>query len=211
MDRATVIVADDHPLFREGVVRAVKAWPELQLIAEAADGRTALALIQELVPAVAVVDLRLPELDGIAIAHAVTRDGLATRLLLLTAFADEVLVYRALEAGASGYVTKDATQEEIARAIHAVSQGMTQIAPDLTAGLARQIRSRSQNDAPVLSEREREVLELLCEGLSAPQIGERLVLGTSTIKSHLSHLYEKLEVSDRAAAVAVAMRRGLVE
>jgi two-component system nitrate/nitrite response regulator NarL len=211
MDRATVIVADDHPLFRDGVVRAVKAWPELQLIAEAADGRTALALIRELVPTVAVVDLRLPELDGIAIAHAVTRDGLATRLLLLTAFADEVLVYRALEAGASGYVTKDATQEEIARAIHAVSQGMTQIAPDLAAGLARQIRSRSQNDAPVLSEREREVLELLCEGLSAPQIGERLVLGTSTIKSHLSHLYEKLEVSDRAAAVAVAMRRGLVE
>ncbi|MDX6560240.1 MAG: two-component system, NarL family, nitrate/nitrite response regulator NarL [Gaiellales bacterium] len=211
MDRATVIVADDHPLFRDGVVRAVKAWPELQLIAEAADGRTALALIRDLVPAVAVVDLRLPELDGIAIAHAVTRDGLATRLLLLTAFADEVLVYRALEAGASGYVTKDATQEEIARAIHAVSQGMTQIAPDLAAGLARQIRSRSHNDAPVLSEREREVLELLCEGLSAPQIGERLVLGTSTIKSHLSHLYEKLEVSDRAAAVAVAMRRGLVE
>jgi two-component system nitrate/nitrite response regulator NarL len=211
MDRATVIVADDHPLFRDGVVRAVKAWPELQLIAEAADGRTALALIRELVPTVAVVDLRLPELDGIAIAHAVTRDGLATRLLLLTAFADEVLVYRALEAGASGYVTKDATQEEIARAIHAVSQGMTQIAPDLAAGLARQIRSRSHNDAPVLSEREREVLELLCEGLSAPQIGERLVLGTSTIKSHLSHLYEKLEVSDRAAAVAVAMRRGLVE
>jgi two-component system nitrate/nitrite response regulator NarL len=211
MERATVIVADDHPLFREGVVRAVKAWPELELVAQAADGRSALALIQELVPAVAVVDLRLPELDGIAIAHAVARDGLATRVLLLTAFADEVLVYRALEAGASGYVTKDATQEEIARAIHAVSQGRTQIAPELAGGLARQIRSRSQSEAPVLSEREREVLELLCEGLSAPQIGRRLVLGTSTIKSHLSRLYEKLGVSDRAAAVAEAMRRGLVE
>ena len=211
MKRATVLVADDHPLFRDGVVRAVRAWPELELIAEAADGRTALALIQELVPTVAVVDLRLPDLDGIAIANAVTRDKLPTRLLLLSAFADEVLVYRALEAGASGYVTKDATQEEIARAIHAVSQGKTQIAPELAAGLARQIRSRSQSDAPVLSEREREVLELLCEGLSAPQIGERLVLGTSTIKSHLSHLYEKLGVSDRAAAVASAMRRGLVE
>jgi two-component system nitrate/nitrite response regulator NarL len=211
MKRATVLVADDHPLFRDGVVRAVRAWPELELIAEAADGRTALALIQELAPTVAVVDLRLPDVDGIAIANAVTRDRLPTRVLLLSAFADEVLVYRALEAGVSGYVIKDATQEQIARAIHAVSQGTTQIAPELAAGLARQIRSRSQSDAPVLSEREREVLELLCEGLSAPQIGERLVLGTSTIKSHLSHLYEKLGVSDRAAAVASAMRRGLVE
>jgi two-component system nitrate/nitrite response regulator NarL len=211
MDRATVIVADDHPLFRDGVVRAVKGWPELELLAEAADGRSALALIRELQPVVAVVDLRLPGLDGIEIAHAVSRDKLATRVLLLTAFTDDVLVYRALEAGASGYVTKDATQEEIARAVYAVSQGRTAIAPELAGGLARQIRSRSLNDAPILSEREREVLELLCEGLSAPQIGERLFLGTSTIKSHLSRLYEKLGVSDRAAAVAEAMRRGLVE
>ena len=155
--------------------------------------------------------MRLPELDGIEIAHAVTRDRLETRVLVLSAFADEALVYRALEAGASGYLTKDATQEEIARAIHAVSLGSTQIAPELAGGLARQIRSRAQNDAPILSERERQVLALLCEGLSAPQIGQRLFLGTSTIKSHLSRLYEKLGVSDRAAAVAEAMRRGLVE
>ena len=211
MKRATVLVADDHPLFRSGVVRAVEAWPELELVAEAADGRGALTLIQQLAPAVAVLDLRLPDLDGIEITRAVTRDKLPTRVLLLTAFADEVLVYRALEAGASGYVTKDATQEEIARAIHAVSLGMMHIAPELAGGIARQIQSRGQSATPMLSERERQVLELLCEGLSAPQIGERLFLGTSTIKSHLSRLYEKLGVSDRAAAVAAAMRSGLVE
>jgi two-component system nitrate/nitrite response regulator NarL len=211
MERATILVADDHPLFREGVVRAVKAWPELELIAEAADGRSALALIHELSPSVAVVDLRLPGLDGIEIAQAVTRDKLATRVLLLTAHSDEVLVYRALQAGASGYVTKDATQEQIARSIHAVSLGKMQISPELAGGLARQIRQSSRDDVPILSERERQVLVLLCNGLSAPQIAQRLFLGTSTIKSHLSHLYEKLGVTDRAAAVAQGMRHGLVE
>jgi len=210
--RFRVIVADDHPLFREGVVRAVRAWPELELIGEVSNGREALDQIRELSPDVACVDLRLPEIDGIGIANAVTRDGLPTRVLLLSAFADDELVYRALEAGASGYLTKDATQDEIARAIHAVAKGHTQLAPELAAGLASQIRARSHgSDTPLLTERERQVLELLCEGLSAPQIAQRLFLGTTTVKSHLGRLYEKLGVSDRAAAVAEAMRRGIVE
>ena len=106
-------------------------------------------------------------------------------MLLLSAFADDELVYRALEAGAAGYLTKDATQEEIARAIHGVGGGRTQLAPELAAGLANQIRARSHGDTPLLTERERQVLELLCEGLSAPQIAQRLFLGTTTVKSHL--------------------------
>jgi len=211
MSRFRVIVADDHPLFREGVVRAVRAWPELELVAEVSNGRDALQQIRELAPDVACVDLRLPEVDGIGIANAVTRDGLQTRVLLLSAFADDELVYRALEAGATGYLTKDATQDQIARAIHAVAGGHTQLAPELAAGLANQIRVRSHGDTPLLTERERQVLELLCDGLSAPQIAQKLFLGTTTVKSHLGRLYEKLGVSDRAAAVAEAMRRGLVE
>jgi two-component system nitrate/nitrite response regulator NarL len=212
MPRFRVLVADDHPLFREGVVRAVRAWPELELVGEVSNGREALDQIRELTPDVACVDLRLPEIDGIGIANAVTRDGLGTRVLLLSAFADDELVYRALEAGATGYLTKDATQDQIARAIHAVAGGQTQLAPELAAGLASQIRARSHGgDTPLLTERERQVLELLCEGLSAPQIAQRLFLGTTTIKSHLGRLYEKLGVSDRAAAVAEAMRRGIVE
>ena len=211
MSRFSVIVADDHPLFRDGVVRAVRGWPELELVAEVSNGREALDQIRELAPDVACVDLRLPDIDGIGIAKAVTRDRLPTKVLLLSAFADDELVYRALVAGASGYLTKDATQEEIARAIHGVASGRTQLAPELAAGLANQIRSRSHRDTPLLTERERQVLELLCEGLSAPQIAQRLYLGTTTVKSHLGRLYEKLGVSDRAAAVAEAMRRGIVE
>ena len=206
-----MLVADDHPLFREGVARAVTEWPELELIGEVADGRSALELIRSELPHVAIVDMRLPELDGAQIAAAVTRDDLATRVLLLSAFADEQIVFRALEAGAAGYLTKDSTRDEIARAALAVGRGGTVLAPELTAGLASQIRLRGQADTPVLTMREREVLALLCEGQSAPQIAQKLFLGTTTVKSHLGHLYEKLGVSDRAAAVAEAMRRGLIE
>lgn len=211
MERVRVLVADDHPLFREGVARAVSEWPELELIGEVADGRSALELIRSELPHVAIVDMRLPELDGAQIAAAVTRDDLTTRVLLLSAFADEQIVFRALEAGAAGYLTKDSTRDEIARAALAVGRGGTVLAPELTAGLASQIRLRGQADTPVLTMREREVLALLCEGQSAPQIAQKLFLGTTTVKSHLGHLYEKLGVSDRAAAVAEAMRRGLIE
>jgi two-component system nitrate/nitrite response regulator NarL len=120
-------------------------------------------------------------------------------------------VVLAVEAGASGYVTKDASQEQIALAIRAVSLGKMQMSPEPAGGLARQIRRSAHNDSPILSERERQVLVLHCHGLSAPQIAQRLLLGTSTIKPHLAHLYAKLGVTDRAAAVAQAMRRGLVE
>ena len=211
MDRVRVLVADDHPLFREGVARAIKEWPELELVAEVADGREALDLIRAELPHVAVVDMRLPGLDGAEIAAAVTRDGLSTRVLLLSAFSDEQIVFRALEAGAAGYLTKESTRDEIARAALAVGRGGTVLAPELAAGLASQIRQRGLGDTPILTKREREVLVLLCDGKSAPQIASQLFLGTTTVKSHLGRLYEKLGVSDRAAAVAEAMRRGLIE
>ena len=211
MPRFSVIVADDHPLFREGVVRAVRAWPELELVAEVSNGREALEQIRALAPDVACVDLRLPEIDGIGIANAVTRDGLATRVLLLSAFADDELVYRALEAGAPATSPRTPHRRRSRARSTASPRGRTQLAPELAAGLANQIRARSHGDTPLLTERERQVLELLCEGLSAPQIAQRLFLGTTTVKSHLGRLYEKLGVSDRAAAVAEAMRRGIVE
>ena len=155
--------------------------------------------------------MRLPGLDGAEIAAAVTRDGLSTRVLLLSAFSDEQIVFRALEAGAAGYLTKESTRDEIARAALAVGRGGTVLAPELAAGLASQIRQRGLGDTPILTKREREVLVLLCDGKSAPQIASQLFLGTTTVKSHLGRLYEKLGVSDRAAAVAEAMRRGLIE
>ena len=208
----TVLVADDHPLFREGVARAVRERPDLELVGEVGDGRAALAGIRELSPAVAVVDLRLPEVDGVGIANAVARDGLATRVLVLSAFTDPRLVYEAMSAGAAGFFSKDADREAVLDAVAAVARGESRVEPRLQSALFAEMRERARDDErPLLTPREREVLGLMAEGLSAPAIGRRLYLATATVKSHQARIYEKLGVSDRAAAVAAAMRAGLLE
>jgi two-component system, NarL family, nitrate/nitrite response regulator NarL len=209
--RVRVLVADDHPLFREAMVRAVKERPELELVAEAADGTQALSAIRDGHPDVAVLDVKMPGLDGIKVANAVTRDQLPTKVVLLSAFLDGAMAFEAVAAGAAAYLSKDADRRRILDTISAVSRGETVLAPEVQAGLAAEIRLRGAKDRPGLSEREREVLTRIAEGKSAPEIGRELFLSTATVKSHLQALYEKLGVSDRAAAVAEAMRRGLLE
>jgi len=211
VERYRVLVVDDHPLFRDAMARLLRSWAEVEVIGEAASGRAALERIRADPPDVAVVDVRMPDVDGVQLCAAVGRDGLATRILIVSGYDDDELVYAALEAGAAGYVPKDAPRDEVARAVLAVAHGEMAIAPRLASGLASQIRIRRERTGPLLTDREREVLALLAEGKSAPEIGRLLFLATSTVKSHLAHLYEKLGVSDRAAAVAEAMRRGLIE
>jgi two-component system nitrate/nitrite response regulator NarL len=211
VERYRVLVVDDHPLFRDAIVRLLRSWAELEVIGEAGSGRAALERIRLDAPDVAVVDLRMPDIDGVQLCTAVTREELATRILIVSGYDDDELVYAALEAGASGYVPKDAPRDEVARAVLSVAHGEIAITARLAGGIASQIRLRKERTIPLLTEREQEVLALLTEGKSAPDIGRSLFLATSTVKSHLGHLYEKLGVSDRAAAVAEAMRRGLIE
>jgi two-component system nitrate/nitrite response regulator NarL len=210
--RVRVVVADDHPLFREGIERAVRERSELELVGSTEDGREALRVIREQEPLVAVLDLRLPSLDGLQILNALTRDGVPTRVLFLSASGDPELVYRAVQGGAAGYFRKEADRQAILDAIMAVSRGRTVIDPELQAGVFDQIRARGTGeDRPILTVREREVLALMAEGLSGPQIADRLIVALPTVKTHQARLYEKLGVSERAAAVAEAMRRGLLE
>lgn len=210
--RTTVLIADDHPLFRAAISRVVGARSELELIGEATDGRTALELIRELQPDVAVIDVRMPDLDGADVLAALRAEELPTSVVFLSAFLDSKTVYDAVAAGAKAYLSKEADSEEIVRAIQAAARGETILGPEIQTGLAEQIRLREESAArPRLSAREQEVLELIAGGLSAPEIGERIHLSTATVKTHLQHLYEKLGVSERAAAVAEAMRRGLLE
>jgi two-component system nitrate/nitrite response regulator NarL len=210
--RVSVVVADDHPLFREGIERAVRERPELELVGSAQDGREALALVRELHPEVAVLDLRLPGLDGLQILNAITRDDLPTRVLMLSASGEPELVYRAVQGGAAGYFRKEADRHTILDAISAAARGDTVIDAALQAGVFDQIRLRgSDEDRPILTAREKEVLTLMAEGLSGPQIADRLIVALPTVKTHQARLYEKLGVSERAAAVAEAMRRGLLE
>jgi two-component system, NarL family, nitrate/nitrite response regulator NarL len=209
--RVRVVVADDHPLYREGVVRALSASGLIDVVAQVGDGREALTAIQQEEPDVALLDYKLPSLDGVAIAHAVNRDRRATRVLLLSAFTESGLVYEALQTGAAGYLPKEARREQIVDSVLACARGETVVPPELAGGLVSEIRMRAAHDAPALTERELEILRLIAAGKSLPSIAEELVLGVTTVKTHVQHIYDKLGVSDRAAAVAEAMRRRLIE
>jgi two-component system nitrate/nitrite response regulator NarL len=209
--RVTVLVADDHPLYREGVVRALSASGQVDIVGEAEDGRAALEQIQEHQPDVALLDYKLPELDGVAVTNAVVRDQLPTRVLLVSAFTDSGVVYQALETGAAGFVSKEARREQIVDAVLACARGENVVPPDVASGLVSEIRLRKHDDRPALTQREQEILKLIAAGKSLPEIAKELYLGLTTVKTHVQHLYEKLGVSDRAAAVASAMRRGLIE
>jgi len=193
------------------LARRITERPELELISEAGDGAEALAAIRKLAPDVAVLDIKMPRVDGIQVAEAVARDHLQTRVVMLSAYLDSALVFKALAAGARAFLSKDADRREVCEAIGAVARGGVVLPPGLHSGLVGQIRARGAADAPGLTFREREVLALVAAGDSAPQIGRQLHLSTGTVKTHLQHLYEKLEVNDRAAAVAEAMRRGLLQ
>lgn len=210
-DPIRVVVGDDHPMYREGVARGLSGSGRVIVVAQAEDGRAALAAIREHAPEVAVLDYRLPELDGAQVANAVRRDGLATRVLILSAFTDSALVYRAIEQGAAGYLPKEARQREILDAVLACARGETVVPPALATGLAEELRRHAAGTGPLLTQREAQVLSLMAEGMSVPAMATQLVVAPTTIKTHVGHLYEKLGVSDRAAAVAEAMRRGLLE
>jgi two-component system, NarL family, nitrate/nitrite response regulator NarL len=209
--RVRVLAADSHPLYRDAMGRAIKEWPELELVAQAGDGRVALEAISAEEPDVALVERNLAGLNGEQVLNAVGRDGLDTRVLLISAEPASGDVYHALANGAAGYLTKDAEAREICDAITAVARGQTIVAPELQAGIAGEIRLRSVDERPFLSEREYEVLRMIAEGLTAPQIARSVHLTTATVKTHLQHIYDKLDVSERAAAVAEGMRRGLIE
>jgi two-component system, NarL family, nitrate/nitrite response regulator NarL len=206
-----VLAADSHPLYRDAITRAIRDWPELELVALAEDGRQALDAIVATRADVAVIDICLGKLSDEQVLNAVGRDRLGTRVILIGADPPSRHVYAAIANGASGYLTTETDARELCEAIVAVARGETVLASTLQTGLADEIRMRKILDQPVLSDRERETLKLVAEGLTAPAIGRRLHLSTGTVKTHLEHLYEKLGVSERAAAVAQAMRRGLLE
>jgi two-component system nitrate/nitrite response regulator NarL len=210
-DVLRVLVADDHPVYREGMARALSERPCVELVGEVGDGAEALAEIRRLVPTVAILDLQLPSMDGVAILEAIGQEGLATRVVIVSAYEDSAVVYRALAAGAKAYLTKLSSASSLCDTVQAVAKGETIIPPGLHSGLADEIRSRRDRTGDLaLTARELEVLELIAEGLSAPEIAVRLFLGVTTVKTHLQHIYEKFGVSDRAAAVAQAHRRGVL-
>jgi two-component system, NarL family, nitrate/nitrite response regulator NarL len=183
------------------VIRAIRERPELELVASAGDGHAALDAIAG----------ALDGLSGEQVLNAVARDGLGTRVVMIAACPEPEEVYTALADGAAGYLTKDADARQLCDAITAVARGGTVLAPELQESVAQEIRIRTPRERPLMTDRERQTLRLIAEGLTAPAIADSLHLSTATVKTHLQHIYAKLGVSERAAAVAEAMRRGLLE
>ncbi|MEU3352972.1 response regulator transcription factor [Streptomyces sp. NPDC037389] len=202
--RVTVVVADEHPAYREGVVRGLRVEARIDVRAEAEDGVAALTAIRDLVPHVALVDYRLPKMDGVAVIHAVVEAGLPTRVVLLSAATDAAVVYRALREGAAGHLAKDAKRPEFVEAVLAAADGRP-VPPETGPG------PPAGEDATALSDRERQVLLGFAEGKGIPQLAAELRLAANTVKTVTQGLYEKLGVPDRATAVAEAVRRGLLD
>jgi two-component system nitrate/nitrite response regulator NarL len=210
-EKVRVVVGDDHPLFRDGVVRALNSSGSIDVVAEAADGLSALELIRAHGPQVALLDYRMPGLDGAQVAAAVRRDELPTRVLLISAHDESAIVYSALQEGAAGFISKESSRAELVEAVLNCAKGRDVVAPNLAAGLVGEIQRRNDSGTPTLSAREREVLVLIASGHTIPAMAKQLFLAPSTVKTHVQRLYEKLGVGDRGAAVAEAMRRGLLE
>ena len=204
-----VVVAEDHPIYRDGVVQALRD-DGCEVVAVCARGDEAIEAIRAHVPEVAVIDHRMPGGGALEVLAALRAAGCPTRVLVLSALVEGDVVVQTLEAGASGYLAKESPRTEIRAAVREIASGGSVIGAELQGGLIEQIRRRAAPDLPQLSNREAEILALLAEGLSAPQIAEKLIIGQATVKTHLQHIYEKLGVSDRAHAVAEAMRRGVL-
>jgi DNA-binding NarL/FixJ family response regulator len=209
----TVVLGDDHALVRQGLRRSMEAAGDIEVLGEAATGAEAVRLVTEMGPDIAVVDIRMPEMDGIEAARRIGEDAAGTRVIMLTAYDDRHFVVEAVRAGARGYVLKTRDADHLVQAVRLVAAGNMVIDPELVVALADELSSAHDRDrtAETLTERELEVLQLLAFGYTNRDIGRRLFISPDTVKTHLEHIYQKLGASDRTSAVAEAFRRQLVE
>jgi len=203
-----LLIVDDHPVVRDGLSGMFAPDPGFEVLGEAADGAEAVRLAQALKPDVILMDLRMPGMDGVAAITELARRGVAARVLVLTTYDTDSHVLPAIEAGATGYLLKDAPRAELLRAVRAAADGQAVLSPSVASRLMSRVRGPAA--AGPLSQRELEVLELVAAGTANRDAAARLFISEATVKTHLLHIYAKLGVGDRAAAVAEAFNRGLL-
>lgn len=207
MKKLSILIADDHPVVRDGLMGMLESQPDFEVVGEAADGAQAIQLAEELKPEIVLMDLRMPQVDGVTAIREIKSSQAETQILVLTTYDSDADILRAIEAGATGYLLKDSSREELYGAIRATARGDTVLAPSVAARLVGQMRAPAEER---LSSRELEVLQLVAEGASNKDIASRLHISQATVKSHLIHIFGKLGVSDRTAAVTVALQRGIM-
>lgn len=213
-DPITVVVADDHRVVRAGLVALLSQQARFRVAGEAGTGEEAVRLVEELRPHVVLMDLQMPVMDGIAATQAIRERHPETGVLVLTTFHDDELIYKGIQAGARGYLLKDAPPGELFDAIEAVASGKTLLPPEILARLAHVIQQGGPSSPELtepLSERERETLTLMARGYSNKEIASALYISENTVKTHISSIFRKLEVSDRTEAVTKALRLRLIE
>lgn len=202
-----VLVVDDHPVVRDGLRGMLEGQPDLEVVGDASDGRQALDAVERDPPDVVLLDLRMPVLDGVAVIEQLAARHPSVRVLVLTTYDTDHDIVRAVEAGATGYLLKDTPREELFRAVRAAARGEPVLAPGVAARLMGRLRS-PQPETP--TERELDVLRLVARGLTNRTIARELFVSEATVKTHLVHVFGKLGVDDRTAAVTAALDRGLI-
>ncbi len=211
MDKVRVLIVDDHPVVREGLTGMLAGkrtgGMDIDVVGEAADGEEAVSLFRRLRPDVVLMDLRMPGMDGVEAIEQILSESPEARILVLTTYDSDADIVRAVEAGASGYLMKDAPRRDLFSAIEKVARGESVLAPAVAQRLMQRLRSPADE---TLSSREIEVLQLVARGKSNREIGKALHISTATVKTHLVRIFDKLGVNDRTAAVTVALERGIM-
>jgi DNA-binding NarL/FixJ family response regulator len=207
MSPIRLLIVDDHPVVRDGLRGMFAEDPEFEVVGEASDGAEAVRLAESERPDVILMDLRMPGVDGATAIRTLSERGIPARVLVLTTYDSDADVVPAIEAGATGFLLKDASREELVRAVRAAHRGESVLAPSVATRLVTQLRTRAPDS---LSERELEVLTLIAQGETNRGAAARLFISEATVKTHLLHVYSKLGVGDRAAAVAAGYERGLL-
>jgi DNA-binding NarL/FixJ family response regulator len=207
METIKILMADDHPVVRAGIRGMLETQPDFEVVAEAENGQKAIEQVSKVKPDVVLMDLRMPEMDGVEAIGKIKNRHPEIHILVLTTYDTDADIVRAVEAGATGYLLKDAPRDELFRAVRATARGETVLAPPVAARLMGKVRNKGES---ALSAREIDVLMLVARGASNQDVGEKLHISTATVKSHLLQIYQKLGVSDRTAAVTTAIERGII-